>query len=607
MSRWKAYRVCSAVCLGVAVVFASVAATVAMKEEVNGAFDQSPNDTLASGFDDFDRFNDKEINHLIFMGLYDQRSQADFEMEIVNVAISLTSRLGSMSEDYDARRMRSLHKVPGLRGALLDCSRQYFDRVPRDAVDTWLAEQHSSPASMQPMLVGWSCWSVAQLTFPGDPRISSHAREYGWLLDALSGSSEQGSADCVYTGHLPSQEDVLAWRACLSQKNPEVVRRAARNLSISLYEENLESLATALTRRDWALRDIVNAIAMYGAQGKSHLPKLRELQRELPAFEREIDNSDPDRVFPGRPTLADAVAKAIAVIETAAEGVPASSYAREKANALGRAVIDFDRYGNLPINEMVFEGIHSIDPEVVDLTLRAIGVAALDEVRQDERENTVRRRQFERVPGLFQVLRECALPAVHLPGQPAWGPVNGWLVDKAVFSPPEGWPTDKISDWTTASLCLSALAVIYPGDARVAALLLEGLEVNPELAGTYLSLLHVARITMAEADEARLAYLPGSDAAAIRYAAQGLGQSQTQRGLAALADQLWRRDLELLNYIIRAIAAHGAMAEPYLPALRALQEEGLGDWVKPAIERAVQTIETASRVKLPWERNGLVQ
>lgn len=607
VSHWKRYGVFSATCLGVVAVIAIVAASAAKKEEANGAFVQGPSDTLASSFDDFDRFDNEEINHLVFMQLYDQHPQAGFEREIVNVAINLNSRLGDIGDNIDARRTRSLHKVPGLRDALLDCSRHYFDRVPRGTVDARLAEQPSSPESMQPALVGWSCWSIAQLTFPGDPRIASHAREYGWLLSALSGTSEHGSADCVHADLMPSQEAGLTWRACLSHQNPEVVRRTARNLRMPLSEENLAALASALTRRDWALRDIVNAIAMYGAQGKPHLPKLRQLQRELPAFEREIEKNDPDRAFPGRSTLADAVAEATAVIETAAQGVPASSYAREKAKTLSRAVIDYDRYGNLPINEMVFEGVHSVDPEVVDLTLRAVGVAALDQVRQDQRANTVERRQFERVPGLFGVLRKCALPASHLPAQSAWGPVNGWLVDKATFGPPEGWPSNKISDWTTASLCLSALAVIYPGDARVAALLLEGIEANPDLAGTYLSLLHIARITTADADEARLAYLQGSDTVAIRYAAQGLGQSQTQQGLAALADQLWRRDGDLLIYVIRAIVAHGAMAEPHLPALRALQEEGLGDWVAPTVERAVQSIETASRAKLPWEPNGLVQ
>lgn len=599
--RWRRHGVSSTACRGLLALIAIVAAEVAVGEVVNGTLGQSRNDTWASGFDDFDRFNDQEINDLVFRQLYELRSQADFEAAIVNLAITLSSRSGSTNEAFDSRRVRSLYKVPGLRDVLLDCSRHYFGLVPRDAAIGLFAELNSSPEFMQAMLVGWSCWSIALFYFPGDPRIDSHAQEYGWLLRIMSKTSEQDSVDCPYPGHFPAQESDPAWRACLFQESPKVVRRAARNLKLSLSEKNLEALAAALSRRDWALRDIVEAIAMYAAQGEPHLAKLKELQRQLPTLERDIDKSDPDRILPGRPMFADAVEKAIAVIETAAIGVPASSYARERSKALSRAVLDFDRYGNLPVNEMVFEGVHSVDPEVVDLTLRAVGLSALDEVRQDQRENAVKRRQFEWVPGLFNALRECALPAVHLPGKISWGPVNGWLVERATFGPPEGWPTNKISDWTTMSLCLTALAVIYPGDSRVAALLLEGLGVNPELAGTYLSLLHIARITTAEADEARLSYLYVSDTEAVRYAALGLGQSQTERGLSALTEQLWRRDEDLLSYIIRAIAAHGAMAEPHLPALRALQEQELSGWVTPTIDRAIQIIETASQAKLPWE------
>ena len=244
--------------------------------------------------------------------------------------------------------------------------------------------------------------------------------------------------------------------------------------------------------------------------------------------------------------------------------------------------LTFERHTNPEMNDLVFRGIHSGDDEAVRRTVEDVAFQALMVGRRRAeiehansreqvaalREGLHQTRSFGNVPGLRDFLLDYVREGVSKDG---WAAADPALV---------------LGEWPFLASVLFALLTYFPGDPAVEELLLEYYNavqsLRPDLAGHALHLLNVGQFASAELLATRIEALEHPAASVARTAAEGLGLTRTDEGLAALGAGLGRRD-EALGEIVYATLAYGARAGPYLPTLRELRrrEKELAPFLEP--------------------------
>ena len=525
------------------------------------AQNESPYADLAIDMADFENVSNREINDILFDAIYSG------DMEIARTVLFLTSWATSVIQsDRDSFHLeyalRRIDRIPGMRNELFGC----ISNAPKKLAPAKSNQCQSPPETIDTLLECFptrlSCLNLAAVYFPADlPRLRDLAPE------AFNNASAPEN----------SEQDISR----LGLGDPLAASGAARRLAMRPSEESLQALATGLTRRDWALPPILDAIAMHGAMAKRLLPQLKELEQNFKSGDGDSFSLVPtDHV--------QAVTRTIATIETAAAGIEMSGAEKKAYRTLSDDILDFERYDNRETNDIVFRGIHSTDASIVSSTLRSVGASVLNRILgENELRGNTKQRLFKRVPGLFDSLHKCTLSGLSDMQKGEWE----IIIDRSL---------EKAKDMPTAGLCLTALAGIFPGHPWVEAELLGALEENPANAPLYLILLNLAGIRTNEANQMRVTYLRNTDIDAARIAAQGLGLSQTEAGLDALAKKLSRGE-PILPEIVQAVAMHGAMAEPHLQSLRKLNRDQLAPDLGALISQAITTIETAHRGKPDWQ------
>lgn len=283
-------------------------------------------------------------------------------------------------------------------------------------------------------------------------------------------------------------------------------------------------------------------------------------------------------MFPSRVIAAALVA---ATVPSVADDV-------ERYKRFMEEVRDFDRYTNAEVNDVVFDGLYSDNPRVVELTIATIH----GEVR-----NRFLRKQAGLLPGFRASLGKLDRDFARVPG------LRDFLIDyvreglaehgwKAVVEQRqailEGGRYD-IYDRNVWNLAYLVVLDLFPGDSEVRQLVQESERDRPDARALkfherpLLSSLNVGLYTDAEADELRSSLLWHSEPKTAELAARGLAMSATAEGLEAMKGALWRRD-ESLDDIVAAMASYGAPAAKHLAALR-----GPGGELAPSL-RANRTV-----------------
>lgn len=231
-----------------------------------------------------------------------------------------------------------------------------------------------------------------------------------------------------------------------------------------------------------------------------------------------------------------------------ADATPDDEFAKDRFNQLLKKDLLDPDFSNASVNRMVFAGINSKNPEIVELTVKSIGsLAAMIEVASwEERIVPPVTRRIQDVPGLKKFL------------------IKYWTDGRSRdgFPPPRTDDGISLPSWT---LALRVLAVYYPGDPEVHDFIWETSGDNPL---ALLRNLNIGAFRTPEADQLRFANLdaPAEEFYLARHAAKGLAMSQPSGSLEALMEQLDRRDNALPD-IVEAIVAHGSSATPYLNSL----------------------------------------
>ena len=230
----------------------------------------------------------------------------------------------------------------------------------------------------------------------------------------------------------------------------------------------------------------------------------------------------------------------------------------ERYTRLMDDIRDFERFSNARINDLIFAGLHSNNPKVVDLTIAAMhresryrdmrGQNLHEEARKELGE---RERDIVRVPGIRDFLIDYAKDGLER---------HGWkAVDPLDFSQRNVW-----------RLVFGMLTTYFPGDHEVRRLLRESLVENPEAGDRQHAMMYFLNAGLFvddEADDLRLTLLADSDPVTAGAAARGLAMSHSDEGLRAMARASTSRRDEALPDIAAAMATYGAPAAPYLAPL----------------------------------------
>ena len=221
---------------------------------------------------------------------------------------------------------------------------------------------------------------------------------------------------------------------------------------------------------------------------------------------------------------------------------------------------DFERFSNVRINDLIFAGLHSDNPKVVDLT-----IAAMHRELQDRSQN--RYGYFvncrNKVP--CRLVRKRGRDIVRVPG------IRDFLIDyvRDEFEQMAVSPLDSYqrNDRNFVFKMFSMLTTYFPGDSKVRRLLRDTLADHTD-ADHYIQMtfLNEGLFVDEEADDLRLTLLTDSDPVTAGAAARGLAMSHSDEGLRAMAQALRRWD-EALPEIAAAMATYGAPAAPYLVSL----------------------------------------
>ena len=545
---------------------------------------------------DFDRYDNARMNDLIFAGLYSDNPRV---VERTIAALHRESAYRRLRRNVDApaemqkqfgKLERDLVRMPGLRDFLLDYAKKDIAEHGWKALGDGDMDFHEK-----------NIWKLVPDIlvehFPGDPEVRRLLRA-GPADDPSDGDVRHYLVGYLNAGLFVDEEADALRVKLLADQNPLVAGSAARGLAMSASRKGLKAMAQALGRRDEALREIVAAMASYGARAAPHMASLRALggreretlsvlQPDVLRLMEQVDRlgapvaagaASPRGALPpdAGPLAIDIDGVVIvarrgrsgesrsAPLEVDSNGAPIAINWRGEKKPLSAALQLYDAYSSRSVLDAVFAGLHSDKDAVVERTVAIVGFYASVVARRDwpgyfppydERMRKLmdtRTRRLGEVPGLRGFLLSYAKRGMN----PASCRARGERRDADM--PP----------WMSS---IVALAVYFPGNAEVRDMVLDMGQCLDD-AGvdeSVLPLLAVGRFRGEAVERRRLAGLTHRDPVRAGWAAQGLGWSLTDAGLTALAAQLSRQD-EALADIVAAMACYGSRAAPHLPALRAL-------------------------------------
>lgn len=570
---------------------------------------------LVDDIRDFERFSNARINDLIFAGLHSGNPK------VVDLTIA-AMHAESMYRSYRNMRSGDLHetlrkavgkgdrdivRVPGIRDFLIDYAKDGLAKHGWKAVAPLMDPSMDVPLSdvfdVYHRHIWFSVFGMLTTYFPGDPEVRRLLPE-NLVDDKDAGDRQRASMvgpfwmGFLNAGLFADEEADDLRLALLADSNPSMAATAARGLAISHSDEGFRTMAQALWRRDEALPAIAAAMATYGAPAAPHLAPLLGPDAgvgELPSHLREPLM----RIAAQMGRLADADAAHMAgtlevgadimrlepraharqhahggVLEVDFDSVLAmlatpvvTNASGEKKMLLNLALQSYDSFSDRRVLDVVFDGLHSDAPAVVEQTLFAVGFYAdlvaqrdwpdyADPVYGEKKLRElmdIRTRQLGEVPGLRGFLQSHAERGMN--------PASCRSLGERDDPEKPSW-----------MLSVAALAVYFPGDAGVRDLVLE-MGRCLDTAGadrSILPLLAIGRFRGDAVEDWRVAKLTHPDPVVASWAARGLCWSLTDAGLAALVERLGRED-EALAEIVEAVACHGARAVPHLPALRSLE------------------------------------
>ena len=560
---------------------------------------------------DFERFNNAQMNDLIFAGLHSRNPEVvDRVVAAVNLEASYRDHRGG---DYTARfrevmakRERDLVRVPGIRDFLMDYARDGLAKHGWTPVAELTFEYLDSNHWEQ-------AFGTLATYFPGDPQVRQLLREtYGSREDAAN--RQYGLIIMLNKGSFLDAEADAVRAEQLGNPDPAWAGAAARGLAMSGTEAGLAAMADAVLRRQDGLDEIVTAMGMYGAAAAPHLAALLDARADAeppfgldPAVARLAEQVSrlgapvSDGGLPHAPgaraggasaALREPAARQAEALELDNQSVPVVTNWQGRKEPLDFALQLHDAFTESQVLDTVFAGLTSADAEVVERTIFTVGFYANVIAQRDwpayapargehlRKIMDTRTRRLEKVPGLKGFLLAHARAGMS--------PAS--CRERAERRSPE-WPSWMLS--------IAALAVYFPGNAEVRDLILDmGRCLEAAEAGqSILPLLAVGRFRGEAVEDWRIAKLTHPDPIKAGWAAQGLCWTLTDTGLAALAERLAHADKagvadEALAEVVDAIACHGVRAGPHLPALRSLADRALPEETLARIASATAKVAT---------------
>ena len=470
---------------------------------------------------------------------------------------------------------RPLGDVPGLRDFLLEYAREGIEQVGVRTPDTGMLDD--AP--------GWTfAFLPLAFFFPGDAAVERFLLNH--YIPHPSGDGRLPVDAFLNAGRFTTNAANAERRRVLAATtrdegaatefhNVTWAAGAAAGLAFAKTDAGLAALVEELDR-GVAVAEIAEAIAAHGRQALPHRARLwsvllefdpERAQDPCAVLMREankgLDNPAANCPSP-RLRIEEAVTKLDALAdrypppgEVAGPYVPASN---ATLVAYEHLVNDLDNpdFHDGKLAEVVFNGVHRHDLRVVDWTVRALAEDALAVNLPDVLAGAPRRRTraLSSVPGLRGFLMEQAAEGLAESG------FGAFAADRP-----------DLERLSTPLRCALPLAVYFAGDLAVHDFLLRHWRERrhraggAELAGA-VRLLNAGGFRTEAADRLRTELLASGEARHVAWAARGLGRSQTDAGLAALAAALPRGVAS--GAVAEAIALHGKRAAPHLARLREL-------------------------------------
>ena len=530
---------------------------------------------------DFERYDNAEMNDLIFAGLHSDNPRV---VELTIAAMNHESRSGDLRRDVDVhanfrkglgKRERDWVRVPGIKDFLIGYASDGL-------------AQHGWKAIGEMDFYERNLWTLAfrlvASHFPGDPDVRRLLRTS--LADRPDAADRQYYLMNLLNAGLYMDEEAEEVRlAVLADPTTDWAGSAAHGLAMTGSEAGLEAMGRNLWRRGHALGEIVAAMGSYGARAAPHMAALRELgpeerkslRAELRVAEqvgRLADPPAPSHQSPPAPQAHGAPSASVADagdLEVDPRNVPVVTNWRGEKMPLDHALQAYDEFPDPRILDATFAGLHSADPAVVEQTVIAIGFYA-NIVTQRNRPHFA---PPERAEELIEVMDPRTRELAKVPG------LRGFLLSYARrgLNPAAcgDLGAQRIAERPPWMYAVGVLALYFPGNPEVRDLVLDMGQCldDANVGQSILPLLAIGRFRGNAVERWRIAKLSQANPMKAGWAARGLGWSQTEEGLEALAKHLSRRD-EALAEVVEAIACYGERAAPHLPALCALaQVDGL--------------------------------
>ena len=550
---------------------------------------------------DFERYGNAEMNDLIFAGLTSVNPRV---VELTIAAMHMESQYRDLRRNVDGlnaemrddlgKRERDLDQVPGVKDFLIGYAKDGLAEHGWGALGEFDFYERNLWNLTFGLLVDY---------FPGDPDIRRllHAS----LAENPDAADRQFYLMNLLNAGLYMDEEADDVRmAVLADPTTNWAGSAAHGLAMTGSEAGLEAMGRNLWRRGHALREIATAMGSYGAEALPHMAALsaigpgerKSLAISQPAAlgvaEQVARLADPASKHqspaapqtPGAFGAQNVPSAEAGDVEVDARGVPIVTNGYGQKVSLDHSLQLYDTFPERRILDAAFSGLQSANPAVVEQTVIAIGfyaniVAQRNEPHYAERAEKLievmdpRTRRLAKVPGLRGFLLSYARRGLN----PAACRKIG---------------EQRIQERPPWMYAVTALTVYFPGNPEVRDLVLdtgrclEDVNVEPSI----LPLLAIGRFRGEAVERWRIAKLDHADPILAGWAARGLGWSQTEEGLEALAEHLSRRD-EALAEIVDAIACYGGRAAPHLPALQALaQANGLSEAARTRITSATNKV-----------------
>lgn len=539
---------------------------------------------------DFERYDNAEMNDLVFAGLHSDNPRV---VELTIAAINHESRSRDLRRDVDVhanfrkglgKRERDWVRVPGIKDFLIGYASDGLAHHGWKAVEKMGFYERDLWRLAFPLLVDH---------FQGDPAVRRLLRTS--FADRPDAADRQHYLMNLLNAGLYRDEEAEEVRlALLADPTTDWAGSAAHGLAMTSSEAGLEAMGRNLWRRGHALDEMATAMGSYGAKALPHMAALREVGPEerkslAISYPRAVRVAEQvgrlaDPPAPGAPSASAADADDL---EVDPGNVPVVTNWRGEQMPLDHALQVYDEFSEPRILDATFAGLHSANPAVVEQTVIAIGFYA-NIVTQRNRPHFA---PPERAEELIEVMDPRTRELAEVPG------LRGFLLSYARRGLNPAACADlgaqRIAERPPWMYAVGTLAVYFPGNPEVRDLVLDMGQCldDANVGQSILPLLAIGRFRGEAVERWRIAKLSQANPMKAGWAARGLGWSQTEEGLEALAKHLSRRD-EALAEVVEAIACYGEHAAPHLPALRALatQTGGLPETARARIASATDKV-----------------